>query len=122
MKKQRVKSVVFTLSFLILFQSCFSYRTVNYSEISNDKKQKVELEMLDRTKFSGQLVSTDDRTITLLNDGIEQKVLKKDIYEIKIKKFSVLKTLGNIARGGAWVAASAGIFFIIILSGSNGIP
>ena len=122
MKKQRVKSVVFTLSFLILFQSCFSYRTVNYSEISNDKKQKVELEMLDRTKFSGQLVSTDDRTITLLNDGIEQKVLKKDIYEIKIKKFSVLKTLGNIARGGAWVAASAGIFFIIILSRSDGIP
>ena len=122
MKKQGIKSIVFSLSFLILFQSCFSYRTVNYSEISNDKKQKVELEMLDRTKFSGQLVSTDDRTITLLNDGIEQKVLKKDIYEIKIKKFSVLKTLGNIARGGAWVAASAGIFFIIILSGSNGIP
>lgn len=122
MKKQRVKSVVFTLSFLILFQSCFSYRTVNYSEVSNDKKQKVEVEMLDRTKFSGQLVSTDDRTITLINDGIEQKVLKKDIYEIKIKKFSVLKTLGNIARGGAWVAASAGIFFIIILSGSDGIP
>jgi len=122
MKKQRVKSVVFTLSFLILFQSCFSYRTVNYSEVSNDKKQKVEVEMLDRTKFSGQLVSTDDRTITLLNDGIEQKVLKKDIYEIKIKKFSVLKTLGNIARGGAWVAASAGIFFIIILSRSDGIP
>ena len=122
MKKQRVKSVVFTLSFLILFQSCFSYRTVNYSEVSNDKKQKVEVEMLDRTKFSGQLVSTDDRTITLLNDGIEQKVLKKDIYEIKIKKFSVLKTMGNIARGGAWVAASAGIFFIIILSGSDGIP
>ena len=122
MKKQGIKSVVFSLSFLILFQSCFSYRTVNYSEISNDKKQKVELEMLDRTKLSGQLVSTDDRTITLKNDGIEQKVLKKDIYEIKIKKFSILKSLGNIARGGAWVAASAGIFFIIILSRSDGIP
>ena len=122
MKKQGIKSVVFSLSFLILFQSCFSYRTVNYSEISNDKKQKVELEMLDRTKLSGQLVSTDDRTITLKNDGIEQKVLKKDIYEIKIKKFSILKSLGNIARGGAWVAASGGIFFIIILSRSDGVP
>ena len=122
MKKPEIKSVVFSLSFLFLFQSCFSYRTVNYSEISNDKKQKIELEMLDRTKLSGQLVSTDDRTITLQNDGIEQKVLKKDIYEIKIKKFSILKSLGNIARGGAWVAASAGIFFIIILSGSDGIP
>ena len=122
MKKQGIKSVVFSLSFLILFQSCFSYRTVNYSQISNDKKQKVEVEMLDRTKFNGQLVSTDDRTITLQNDGIKQKVLKKDIYEIKIKKFSVLKTLKKIAKGGAWVAASAGIFFIIILSNSDGIP
>ena len=91
MKKPEIKSVVFSLSFLILFQSCFSYRTVNYSEISNDKKQKIELEMLDRTKLSGQLVSTDDRTITLQNDGIEQKVLKKDIYEIRIKMFSILK-------------------------------
>ena len=122
MKKQSIKNVVVPLSFLILFQSCFSYRTVNYSQISNDKKQKVEVEMLDRTKFSGQLVSADDRTITLQNDGIKQKVLKKDIYEIKIKKFSVLKTLKKIAKGGAWVAASAGIFFIIILSNSDGIP
>ena len=117
-----MKRIVTLLSFLILFQSCFSYRTVNYSQISNDKKQKVEVEMLDRTKFSGQLVSADDRTITLQNDGIKQKVLKKDIYEIKIKKFSVLKTLKKIAKGGAWVAASAGIFFIIILSNSDGIP
>jgi small nuclear ribonucleoprotein (snRNP)-like protein len=116
-----VRIIVILLSFLILFQSCFSYRTVNYSEISNDKKQKVEVEMLDRTKFSGQLVSTDDKSMTLDNNGIEQKVLKKDIYEIKIKKFSILKTLGKIAKGGAWVAASAGILFIYALSKSDGI-
>ncbi len=117
-----MKNVIVSLSFLILFQSCFSYRTVNYSEISNDKKQKVEIEMLDRTKFSGQLVSTDDKSITLENNGIEQKVLKNDIYEIKIKKFSIFKTLGNIAKGGAWVAATAGILFIYALSKSDGIP
>ena len=117
-----MKNVIVSLSFLILFQSCFSYRTVNYSEISNDKKQKVEVEMLDRTKFSGQLVSIDDRSITLENNGIVQKVLKEDIYEIKIKKFSIFKTLGNIAKGGAWVAATAGILFIYALSKSDGIP
>ena len=122
MKKQGIKSVVFSLSLLILFQSCFSYKTVNYSEISNDKKQKVELEMLDRTKFSGQLVSTDDKSITLENNGIEQKVLKNDIYEIKIKKFSIFKSLKNIAKAGAWAAATAGILFIYALSKSDGIP
>ena len=122
MKKQSIKNIVFPLSFLILFQSCFSYRTVNYSEISNDKKQKVEIEMLDRTKFSGQLVSTDDKSITLENNGIEQKVLKNDIYEIKIKKFSIFKSLKNIAKAGAWAAATAGILFIYALSKSDGIP
>tara|TARA_B100000925_G_C21643420_1_gene318270 strand:- start:30 stop:383 length:354 start_codon:yes stop_codon:yes gene_type:complete len=117
-----MKNVIVSLSFLILFQSCFSYRTVNYNEISNDKKQKVEVEMLDRTKFSGQLVSSGDRSITLENNGIERKVPKEDIYEIKIKKFSIFKTLGNIAKGGAWVAATAGILFIYALSKSDGIP
>ena len=122
MKKPEIKSVVFSLSFLILFQSCFSYRTVNYSEISNDKKQKVEVEMLDRAKFSGQLVSIDDKSITLENNGIEQKVLMNDIYEIKIKKFSIFKSLKNIAKAGAWAAATAGILFIYALSKSDGIP
>ena len=91
-------------------------------KFQNDKKQKVEVEMLDRTKFSGQLVSSDDRSITLENNGIVQKVLKEDIYEIKIKKFSIFKTLGNIAKGGAWVAATAGILFIYALPKSDGIP
>ena len=122
MKKQGKKVIVISLSFLILFQSCFSYRAVNYSEISNDKKQKVEVEMLDRAKFSGQLVSIDDKSITLENNGIEQKVLKNDIYEIKIKKLSVFKSLKNIAKAGAWAAATAGILFIYALSKSNGIP
>ena len=122
MKNQSVKNVVVSLSLLILFQSCFSYKTVNYTEISNEKKQKVEVEMLDRTKFSGQLVSSDDRSITLENNGIEQKVLKNDIYEIKIKKFSIFKTLRNIAKGGAWAAATVGILFIYALSKSDGIP
>lgn len=122
MKKQRMNNVVVSLSFLILFQSCFSYRAVNYSEISNDKKQKVEVEMLDRAKFSGQLVSIDDKSITLENNGIEQKVLKNNIYEIKIKKFSIFKSLKNIAKAGAWAAATAGILFIYALSKSDGIP
>ena len=117
-----MKNLFILLSFLILFQSCFTYKTVNYDEILNDKKQKLEVEMLDRTKFSGQLVYADEISMTLENNGIKQTIFKKDIYEVKIKKFSILKTLKKIAKGGAWVAASAGILFIIILSNSDGIP
>ena len=113
-----MKKLFILLSFLILFQSCFSYKSVNYDTISiDDKKQKIQVEMLDRTKFNGQLVSKDDKTMTLENNGSTQTILKKDIYEVKVVKFSILKTLGNTAKGGAWIAAAAGIYILIILSG-----
>ena len=112
-----MKKLFILLSFLILFQSCFSYKSVNYDTISNDnKKQKIEVEMLDRTKFSGQLVSKDNQTMTLEKNGSTQTILKKDIYEVKVVKFSALKTLGNVAKGGAWLAAAAGILVIYSLS------
>ena len=113
-----MKKLFILLSFLILFQSCFNYKSVNYDAISNDnKKQKIQVEMLDRSKFNGQLVSKDDKTITLENNGSTQTILKKDIYEVKVVKFSILKTLGNTAKGGAWIAAAAGIYILIVLSG-----
>jgi|TARA_B100001057_G_scaffold86947_1_gene82880 hypothetical protein len=113
-----MKKLFILLSFLILFQSCFSYKSVNYDTISDDnKKQKIQVEMLDRTKFSGQLVSKDEKTMTLETNGSTQTILKKDIYEVKVVKFSVLKTLGNVAKGGAWIAAAAGIFVVLAISG-----
>ena len=71
--------------------------------------------MLDRTKFNGQLVSKDDKTIILENKGSTQTILKKDVYEVKVVKFSILKTLGNVAKGGAWIAATAGMIVIVSL-------
>ena len=113
-----MKNLFILLSFLILFQSCFSYKSVNYDTISNDnKKQNIQVEMLDRTKFSGELVSKNDKTMTLENNGNTQTILKKDVYEVKVVKFSILKTLGNVAKGGAWIAAAAGMIVIIALSG-----
>ena len=113
-----MKNLFILLSFLILFQSCFSYKSVNYDTISSDdKKQKIQVEMLDRTKFSGQLVSKDDKIMTLENNGSTQTILRKDIYEVKVVKFSILKTLGNTAKVGAWIAAAAGIYILIVLSG-----
>ena len=113
-----MKNLFILLSFLILFQSCFSYKSVSYDTISSDnKKQKIQVEMLDRTKFNGQLVSKDDKTMTLENNGSTQTILVKDIYEVKVVKFSILKTFGNVAKGGAWVAAAAGIFVVIAVIG-----
>ena len=113
-----MKNLFILLSFLILFQSCFSYKSVSYDTISIDnKKQKIQVEMLDRTKFNGQLVSKDDKAMTLKTNGSTQTILKKDVYEVKVVKFSILKTLGNVAKGGAWIAAAAGMMLVIIIAG-----
>ena len=55
--------------------------------------------------------------MTLENNGSTQTILKKDIYEVKVVKFSILKTLGSVAKGGAWVAAAAGMVVVIAVFG-----
>ena len=35
------KLIVLLLFIPLVFQGCFSYKTVKYSQISNDKKQKI---------------------------------------------------------------------------------
>ena len=111
-----MKNLVLLLSFSILFQSCSSYKSVDYSSITTDKIDKIEVEMLDRTTFKGQLVSKDETTMILENNRGTQTILAKDIYEVKVVKFSVLKTAGGIVKAAAWVAAASGILVLIALS------
>ena len=101
-----MKKVLFILSFLILFQSCFSYKSADYNNIAIDKKQKIKVEMLDKTSFKGQLVSKDETTIILENNRSTQTILKEEIHEVKVRAFSILKT----------AAAVAGVIAIIVLS------
>ena len=54
--------------------------------------------------------------MTLENNRGTQTILAKDIYEVKVVKFSVLKTAGVIAKAAAWVAAASGILILIALS------
>ena len=91
-----MKNLTFLLLVSILFQSCFSYKSVDYNNITADKKQKIEVEMLDRTNFKGQLVSKDETTMVLEHKGGTQTILAKDIYEVKVRTFSKLKTAGLI--------------------------
>jgi len=45
------------LLILILFQSCFSYKTVDFNTIPIEKKQKVEVKGVGGTYIKGTLVS-----------------------------------------------------------------
>ena len=49
--------------------------------------------MIDGTKFNGRLVKKDEQNIYISKwDGKTLKIPQKGIYEVKIKKFSYLKT------------------------------
>ena len=47
-----MKELIFLLSFSILFQSCFSYKSIDINTIAIEKKQKFELEKVDKDRKS----------------------------------------------------------------------
>ena len=106
-----MKKISLLLSFLILFQSCFSYKTVNINNITLDKKQKVEVKEIGGTYIKGTLVFKNEQILTLENSGQLQKIPMSEIYEVKVRKFSFFKTAGvsliSLAAIGVLLAASA---------------
>ena len=100
------------LLFLILFQSCFSYKTVDFNNIPIKKKQKVEVKGVGGTYIKGTLVSKNEQILTLNNNGQLQKIPVSEIYEVKVRKFSILKSSGVLAIS---VTAVLSAIFIAIL-------
>ena len=106
-----MKKLSVLLSFLILFQSCFSYKTVDVNSIAIDKKQKIEVKGVGGTNMKGTLVFKNEQILTLDNNGQLQKIPMSEIYEVKVRKFSFFKTAGvsliSLAAIGVLLAASA---------------
>ena len=100
------------LSFLILFQSCFSYKTVDYNSIPIEKKQKVEVKGVGGTNIKGTLVSKNEQILTVDTNGQLQKIPVSEIYEVKVRKFSLLKTAVRFA-------AACGALVVIALSAGD---
>ena len=110
-----MKKLLPILIFSFLFQSCFSYKSVNYSDINNEKKQKFEVSKLDKIKVKGRLISIDENKMILEHKGENQTILKDEIYDLKVRKISVLKTLTGV--GSSYVFLGIGALAILSLSG-----
>ncbi|MDC1540540.1 hypothetical protein N8480_07730 [Flavobacteriaceae bacterium] len=110
-----MKKLIILLSFSILFQSCFSYKTVDYNTIAAEKNQKFEVLEVGGTTIKGRLVSKNKQTMILEKKGHPQKISVNEIYEVKVRKFSILKTVGAI--GGAYVFIGIAALAFLSLSG-----
>jgi hypothetical protein len=89
-----MKKLIFLLSISILFQSCFSYKAIDYNNIETDKKQELEVLMLNKTSIKGQLVSKNEKTIILETKDGQGTISVEEIYAVKVRKFSFLKSAG----------------------------
>ena len=99
-----MKKLILLLLFSFLFQSCFSYKSVNFNDIKNEKKQKFEVLKLDKTNIKGRLVSIDENVMILENRNGNQTVNENEIYDVKVRKFSILKlATGIVGTYGAFV-------------------
>ena len=87
-----MKKIIFLLLISILFQSCSSYKSVDFNNIVVEKKRKFEIEKVDSSKLTGRLVSKNENSIVLENKRGIQTIQKSEIQELKVKKFSILKT------------------------------
>lgn len=101
-----MKKLLLLLLFSFLFQSCFSYKSVNFNDIKNEKKQKFEVSKLDKTNIKGRLVSIDENVMILENRNGNQTINENEIYDVKVRKFSILK----LATG---IVGTYGAFFVI---------
>jgi hypothetical protein len=99
-----MKKLLLLLLFSFLFQSCFSYKSVNFNDIKNEKKQKFEVSKLDKTNIKGRLVSIDENVMILQNRNGNQTINENEIYDVKVRKFSILKlATGIVGTYGAFV-------------------
>ena len=89
-----MKKLLFLLSFSILFQSCYSYKSIDYSTIEIDKNQKLEVLRLNKTSIKGRLVSKNEKTIILQTKNGKGTIPMEEVYNVKVKEFSLLKTAG----------------------------
>jgi hypothetical protein len=84
-----MKKLFFLLSISMLFQSCFSYKSIDYNNIAIEKKQMFEVKGVGGTYIEGRLVSKNEKTMILENNGRLQPIPVEEIYEVKVREFSV---------------------------------
>lgn len=117
-----MKKLFLLVSFTILLQSCFSYKSIGYKSIGYqnieiEKKQKLLVLMVNKTSFKGRLVSKNEKTMILETKGGLGTVSKDEIYDVKVREFSFLKTTGLVV--GSVVAIPLGLTLLYLILGGG---
>ena len=85
--------------------------------IAIDKKQKVEVLMLNKTSMKGQLVSKNEKTIILQTKDGQGTIPLEEIYNVKVREFSILKSTGLVV--GLPIVTYIGLGLLIVILGGG---
>ena len=72
--KKTMKKTAFILSILILFQSCYSYKTFDIKDYETIENGKIKVETKDNRTLKGEIIEIKNDTIIIENS---KKTLKK---------------------------------------------
>jgi hypothetical protein len=105
--------LLFLLS--ILFQSCFSYKSVDFKSISIEKKQKFEVKGVGGKYIKGRLVSKNEQTMILETKEGLQTIPVEEIYDVKVRIFSFYHSL-RVFNGSYFTIPIVALgFFLLVL-------
>lgn len=115
-----MKNLSILLLFCVLFQSCYSYKTVHLDKntIKLSKKHKIVLTNL--KKVEGKVLAMSKDTLLLSMGNQKIKIPTSNIFDIQERKFSFLKTAGTGAL--LWWIVLPVIFVSLFLTGVIGLP
>ena len=110
-----MKKFIFLVTISILFQSCFSYKTIDYNNIAIDKKQKIVVKGVGGKFIKGQLVSKNEKTMILETKDGQGTIPLEEIYDVKVRNFSFLKSAGLTVLIPIATYLALGIFLLILM-------
>ena len=111
-----MKNLSIVLLLCVLFQSCYSYQTVNLNKntIKLSKKHKIVLTN-SQAKVEGRVLAMTKDTLLLSKGNQKIKIPTSNIFDIQERKFSFLKTVGSGAL--LWIGSIVVVIALLFTGG-----
>ena len=107
-----MKRIIYTLSILILFQSCYSYKTFDLNDSENLVQEKVKIELKGSRKFKGLITEFKENKLFVENNSEIIVIPFNQVKKIKNRKYSWWKT--TILKSSIGFLVTFSGFFLIL--------
>jgi hypothetical protein len=90
-------AIIYILITSFLLQSCYSYKTIDLNKTSLTQGKKYKYNTVQNKKFEKVTIKSSNDTIIIAKTGRKEKQITfADIKTIKVRKFSVIKTIALV--------------------------